>query len=790
MNAPQTPWTRLEILVVIMIVLEAAALAVGLLDLYTRYARPATGDRTSVSFQARPAARSRNSLTGASGAGGAPGRFKPANKDAIDTSGFGPVVNSIQPWDPSASLETIAESWRQPGFKRISAIDAFRESIMKSGDAVKIFNFLNMKAMLFNSEGDPKSAYEVLKEARLLLDKHSVVARHWLYSVIYFQGVTAMRRGENENCIECRGESSCILPISPAAVHTKPTGSRLAIQHFTEYLDRFPDDLEVRWLLNLAHMTLGEYPDKVDPRFLISLDRFAHSEFDIGKFRDVGHLAGVNRFNQAGGAIMEDFDNDGLLDLATTSNAPTASMAYYRNKGDGTFEDRTQEAGVTNQLGGLVCYQADFNNDGRMDVFIPRGAWLSLAIRPSLLRNNGGGTFVDVTREAGLLDPVNSNSACWGDFDNDGSIDLFVGCERQPNRLYHNRGDGTFEEVSAKAGLRQSEEPSFCKGTTWVDFDNDDYPDLFVNKMVGTVELYRNNRDGTFTNVTSEMGINGPEVGFSCWTWDYDNDGWLDIFATSYDRTVADVVKGLLGQPHSRQANRLYRNMNGKGFEDNTKEAGLDMVFATMGCNYADFDNDGFLDMYLGTGDPTFGMLVPNRMFKNVGGIRFAEVTGSTGTGHLQKGHGVACGDWDRDGDVDFYVETGGAVSGDKFHNVLFQNPGQGNHWLTVKLVGKKTNRAAIGARIKVVTSGEKPLTVHRHVSSGSSFGANTLQQTIGLAKSDRVAVLEIHWPASGTTQVFRDIAVNQAIEVTEFAENYRPLDWKPIPQPPEKPGA
>ena len=177
-------------------------------------------------------------------------------------------------------------------------------------------------------------------------------------------------------------------------------------------------------------------------------------------------------------------------------------------------------------------------------------------------------------------------------------------------------------------------------------------------------------------------------------------------------------------------------------------------------------------------------------MFKNVGGSRFAEITGTTGTGHLQKGHAVACGDWDRDGDVDLFVETGGAVNGDKFHNVLFQNPGQGNHWLTVKLVGKKTNRAAIGARIKVVTAGEKPLTVHRHVSSGSSFGANTLQQTIGLAKADRVAVLEIHWPASGTTQVFRDIAANQAIEVTEFAEKYRPLEWKPIPQPAEKPGA
>ena len=144
----------------------------------------------------------------------------------------------------------------------------------------------------------------------------------------------------------------------------------------------------------------------------------------------------------------------------------------------------------------------------------------------------------------------------------------------------------------------------------------------------------------------------------------------------------------------------------------------------------------------------------------------------------------MACGDWDRDGDIDIFVETGGAVNGDRYHNILFQNPGQGNHWLTMKLVGKKTNRAAIGARIKVVTAGEKPLTIHRHVSSGSSFGANPLQQTIGLAKARQVAVLEIHWPTSRTTQVFRDIAADQAIEVTEFADAIRRLNWQPLPQP------
>ena len=239
-----------------------------------------------------------------------------------------------------------------------------------------------------------------------------------------------------------------------------------------------------------------------------------------------------------------------------------------------------------------------------------------------------------------------------------------------------------------------------------------------------------------------------------------------------------------MDQPHDQPTAKLYRNLGGKGFQDVTKEAGLDMVFATMGSNFGDFDNDGFLDFYLGTGDPNLATLVPNRMFKNVGGKRFAEITASSRTGHLQKGHGVACGDWDRNGTVDIFIEMGGAVAGRPVSQRPVPEPRQGNNWLNVKLVGKKTNRAAIGARIKVVTAGDKPLTVHRHVSSGSSFGANPLEQHIGLGKADRVALLEIYWPTSGTTQVFRDIAVNQGVVVTEFAKDYQKRSWKPIALP------
>src|SRR5262249_51415722 len=199
--------------------------------------------------------------------------------------------------------------------------------------------------------GQPARRVWVLGGRRSWLESRDAMAEPWLYSVISFQGVTALRRGENDNCIACRGESSCILPIAPAAVHTSPAGSRLAIRHFTEYLARFPDDLAVRWLLNLAHMTLGEYPAKGDPRYRISLDRFVHSEFDIGRFRDVAGIVGVDRFNQAGGAVMDDFDGDDRLDLAVTSMDPTQGPAFYHNRGDGTFEERTASAGVGTQPG-------------------------------------------------------------------------------------------------------------------------------------------------------------------------------------------------------------------------------------------------------------------------------------------------------------------------------------------------------------------------------------------------------------------------------------------------------
>ncbi|MCU0709735.1 MAG: VCBS repeat-containing protein, partial [Pirellula sp.] len=657
----------------------------------------------------------------------------------LDSSGYGWVLGVVKPWPAEYSLEQIGNHFRTSIQQTIEDLGRLLANPDLPPDQIASVRF--SRASFLNYEGDPIAAYEDLRLAREWMETNPTIAKDFLYTIIYFQGVTAMRRGENENCIACRGESSCILPIVPAAVHTNPEGSRLAINHFTEYLNRFPEDGEVRWLLNVAYMTLGEYPLMVPKKYFVDIASYESEEHSIGRFRDIGPDVGLNRLNQAGGAIMEDFNNDGWLDIVVTSFDPTQIMGFYLNDGQGKFLDRTRDSGVANQLGGLNCVQTDYNNDGWKDIFIVRGAWLpgTHAMRPTLLRNNGDETFSDVTLEAGMGAPLNSISACWGDYDNDGWLDCFVCCEQQANRLYRNKQDGTFEERAFPAGL-VGNPGACCKGANWIDFDNDGWIDIFLNYSSGEGgQLFKNQRDGRFKNVTAAMGLSGPVLAFSCWTWDYDNDGWQDLYASSYVRSVDACALGLQGSPHGEAKSCLFRNEQGRRFQDVATEVGLDGVYIAMSSNYADFDNDGWLDFYLGTGDPALATLVPNRMFRSLQGKSFADISASSGTGNLQKGHGIACGDWDRNGTVDVFIEMGGAVNGDKYHNILFQNPGNEGSWVTLRLEGQKTNRPAIGARIKIETMGSTPQTIYRHISSGSSFGANPLEQTIGLGAATEI---------------------------------------------------
>jgi hypothetical protein len=209
----------------------------------------------------------------------------------------------------------------------------------------------------------------------------------------------------------------------------------------------------------------------------------------------------------------------------------------------------------------------------------------------------------------------------------------------------------------------------------------------------------------------------------------------------------------------------------------------LDKVFMPMGANFGDLDNDGFLDIYLGTGNPSYASVLPNVLLRNKEGASFVDVTASSGTGELHKGHGVAFVDLDNDGDEEIVAEIGGATPGDSHPLRLFENPGHGQDWLSVRLVGVKTNRAAIGARIKltVENEGRGVRSIHRTVGSGGSFGASPLEQHIGLGRSARIVELEIWWPVSNTRQRLTGLRKNQAVEIAELARSYATVERRPI---------
>ncbi len=602
-------------------------------------------------------------------------------------------------------------------------------------------------------------------------------------------GIAALRRGEAENSAGNPGAASGIFPIAPEAVHGQRLGAREAAERFTAYLEKWPGDLRVRWLLNLAYMMLGEYPDKVPRAHLIPLDTF-QSALDVGLFENVASRVGLTSRgpNLAGGSVFDDFNGDGLPDLLTTSLDVARGASLFVNQGDGAFADRSAQAGLGDQVYALNLAHADFDNDGDLDVVLLRGAGES-PLRLSLLRNNGDGSFEDVTMAAGLGEPIATGAAAWGDYDNDGWVDLFVCGEYRPPsgdpraghpdprnrcRLYHNQGGGTFRDAAIVAGVVNER---CAQGAAWGDYDGDGQLDLYVANADGPGRLYHNQGDGTFRDVAVSLDVTGPEAGASCWFWDYDNDGRLDLFVDDSHALLAQSVASALHLPVAQASHpRLYRNLGPDGFREVSRDVGLDRPTPSLGCNFGDIDDDGFLDLYFGTGWRGYSGLFPNRMLKNVEGRHFEDVTMSSRTGHLRNGQGVSFADWDGDGDLDLFVEAGGVVPGDRAHNLLFRNPGHGRHWLQVRMVGRRTNRAALGARLRVdIESPDgRKRSIFRTVGNNSSSGGNSLVQSIGLLDASRVAELTVTWPTGRTIQTFRDLDVDQAIEITEGSASYQ----------------
>jgi hypothetical protein len=590
-----------------------------------------------------------------------------------------------------------------------------------------------------------------------------------------------LRLGEQENCLANHNADSCVFPLKPPAYHMLPRGSRGALALFNEQLEQFPEDLSTRWLLNLAHMTLGEYPDKVPPRFLIPPEKFA-SEYQMPAFRDVSQGLGLDENDLAGGVIIDDFDNDGFYDIVISAWDLGGQLRYFHNNGDGTFTERTSEAGLVGEVGALNIQQTDYNNDGLLDIWMLRGGWIGKAgrIPPSLLRNNGDGTFTDVTEEAGLMSFHPTQSSRWFDYDGDGWLDLFIAHESTDRKdpdwceLYHNNHDGTFTECAKACGIRIA---AFVKGVACADYDNDGRPDLYLSIRGEKNILLHNDGPDTngqwhFSNRTAQAGgISEPIMSFGTFFFDYDNDGWEDLMVFGYylANGVGDVAADYLGLPNGGTKPKLYHNNRDGTFSDVTEAMHLNRICHTMGHNYGDLDNDGWLDFYCGTGDPDLRTVIPKRMFRNAEGKFFQDVTTATGTGHIQKGHGVAFADLNDDGAQDVYIALGGAFTGDGARNALFLNPGNTNHWVKLKLVGVKANRPSIGARVHLTVrtpAGTRDL--YRTVSSGGSFGSNPLRQEIGLGDATAIVSADILWPGSQTHQTVTELQLDRSYEIHE----------------------
>ena len=569
----------------------------------------------------------------------------------------------------------------------------------------------------------------------------------------------------------------------------------LAIERFRTSCSAGVADVEACWLLNLATMIAGVHPEGVPESWQV---RTGDGDESGPSFAEVAAEAGVAVDSLAGGCLLEDLNNDGRLDVMTTSMDLRDQIRLFINIDGVRFADRTEVAGLVGLTGGVNLLQADYDNDGDTDVLVLRGGGLGRdGNQPnSLLRNDGHARFDDVTESAGLLTFHPVTAAAWADYDNDGDLDLFVGNESTQGdanacELFHNLGDGTFVDIAAVCGL---EIYADVKGVAWGDFNDDGAIDLYLSLNGGANRLFRNDgakhagratrrrgaatsREWVFTDVTQEANVAEPTASRSAGFVDYDNDGRLDLFVAGHAGSAADVAAGYLGQSSPTACSRLYHNQGDGTFADVTAQLGLDVAMLAQVVSFGDVNADGFPDLYAATGDVDLQAVVPNRLWINQAGERFIEATTAARVGHLKPSSAAAFADLDNDGDQDLYVVLGGWYSGDRWRNVLFQHQRTGETpWLKLRLVGDASNRSAIGAQLRIaIDTSTGRRVVHALVGPNVGFGASPLRREIQVADATAVPFIEVRWPTTGKRQRFHNVPLNNAYTIREDQDQLVP---------------
>ena len=473
-------------------------------------------------------------------------------------------------------------------------------------------------------------------------------------------------------------------------------------------------------------------------------------------FTDVTGTATAGNSARGMGAAWGDYNNDKLLDLYV-SNYKDKNI-LYQNNGGGIFSDVTDAAGVGNTDASADIAWGDYNNDGFLDLFLVNDVGPGYGAKKVLYKNNGDGAFTNVAKEAGVENIGFGIGVAWSDYNNDGYLDAFVTnnahvmiCDGQPNKLFRNKADGTFEDVTDTAGVGDL---GNGMGAAWGDYDNDGYQDIYVlnfdNYDFDPPEntpsiLYKNNGDESFTRVTDSAGVTNAMGGFGVAWGDYNNDGFMDIFIAN----LKDIY------PSAK--NVLFMNKGDGTFTDVTDSAGVGDDDESTEVTWVDYDNDGDLDMHVVNGG--IGASQACVLYRNNGNDTFTDIAEEAGIRYTGHAEGASWGDYDNDGDMDLYLVNYGEP------NVLYRNNGNSNHWIIIKTVGTTSNRAGIGARVKVTTGTSSQI---REVDGGSGFcSQDSLWVHFGLNSHETIDTLEIRWPG-GKVQTFLNITADQILTVTE----------------------